>query len=45
MAYTALEKMRKLNESKYNCDIGPMPPELYKNEKDDTFLCTEYIVI
>ena len=38
MAYTALEKMRKLNESKYNCDIGPMPPEMYINEKDDNDL-------
>ena len=35
MAYTALEKMRKLNESKYNIDVGPMPPEMYINEKDD----------
>ena len=38
MAYTALEKMRKLNESKYNCDIGPVQPEMYINEKDDNDL-------
>ena len=31
MAYTALEKMRRINESKYGCDVGPMQPECYHN--------------
>lgn len=35
MSYTALEKMRKLNESKYKCDVGPAQPELYENKHND----------
>lgn len=35
MAYTALEKMRRINESKYNCDIGPQQPSMYKSEEND----------
>ena len=28
MAYTALEKMRRLNADRYGCDVGPMQPAL-----------------
>ena len=35
MAYTALEKMRRINKDKYKCDVGPMPPELYQSENND----------
>ena len=35
MAYTALEKMRRINKDKYKCDIGPMPPALYQSEQND----------
>ena len=33
MAYTALEKMRRINEEKYKCDIGPVQPTLYHSEQ------------
>ena len=29
MAYTALEKMRKINEKEFGQDIGPMQPKLF----------------
>ena len=29
MAYTALEKMRRLNEARFGRDIGPMQPALF----------------
>ena len=33
MAYTALEKMRRINEDKYKCDVGPMQPSMYHSEQ------------
>ncbi len=30
MAYTALEKMRRINEKEFGYDVGPMQPELLK---------------
>ncbi len=35
MAYTALEKMRRINEDKYKCDVGPMQPSLHQSEQND----------
>ena len=35
MAYTALEKMRGINEDRYKCDTGPMPPYMYRDEHND----------
>ena len=32
MAYTALEKMRKINEKEFGRDVGPMQPALYGRE-------------
>ena len=34
MAYTALEKMRRINEERYGCDVGPMQPAMHQSEKN-----------
>ena len=34
MAYSALEKMRRINESKYGCDVGPLQPACYEGGKE-----------
>ena len=34
MAYTALEKMRRLNADRYGCDVGPMQPALSDGARD-----------
>ena len=33
MAYTAIEKMRKINEARFGADVGPMQPPLYVNRR------------
>lgn len=35
MAYTALEKMRQKNKSKYKCDVGPLQPELHQSGQNN----------
>lgn len=35
MAYTALEKMRRMNAKKYGCDVGPLQPTRYKSGQGD----------
>ena len=34
MAYKALEKMRRVNEERFKCDVGPMQPDLFQSEKN-----------
>ena len=35
MAYTALEKMRKINEERYGSGVGPFQPALYNDGQND----------
>ena len=34
MAYTALEKMRRINEKRFGRDVGPMQPGLFDGAED-----------
>ena len=34
MAYTALEKMRKLNKERFGIDVGPMQPALFDSGRN-----------